>query len=280
MSEALRPAETTDDWAGSRAGFGGADIDAALAGVTLIEAPSERDEAAAIAIALRRRSSEPGGTAALVTGDRDLARRVSAELLRFGIRADDSGGTPLANTPPGALLRLLLEAVFRPGNPVPMLALLKHPLLPLGLERARVRHAAETIELVALRGGTGRPDVADARRACSSERLVADGSASRSGPRASPSGGSPPRGTCCAGWPLRCAPLAAFREQPQVALRRDRAGDGAGVRSAWPRRERQPRRALRARRRRKARRLPARAGRLRPRGFDFRPANGPTSWPR
>ena len=50
--------------------------------------------------------------------------------------------------------------MFRPGDPVPVLALLKHPLLSLGLERSLVRHAAETIELVALRGGTGRPDVA------------------------------------------------------------------------------------------------------------------------
>jgi ATP-dependent helicase/nuclease subunit B len=38
--------------------------------------------------------------------------------------------------------------------------LLKHPLLSLGLPRATVRHAAETVELVALRGGTGRPDIA------------------------------------------------------------------------------------------------------------------------
>ncbi|TKB23310.1 MAG: double-strand break repair protein AddB, partial [Mesorhizobium sp.] len=49
---------------------------------------------------------------------------------------------------------------FRPGDPVALLSLLKHPLLGLGLERASVRHAAEIVELVALRGGTGRPDVA------------------------------------------------------------------------------------------------------------------------
>jgi ATP-dependent helicase/nuclease subunit B len=159
VSEALRPAETTDEWAGRRTSFGAAGIDAALAGVTLVEAPRERDEAAAIAIALRQAVEETGGQAALVTGDRLLARRVSAELLRFNVRADDSGGTPLANTPPASLLRLMLEAVFRPGDPVAVVALLKHPLLTLGLERWQVRHAAETIELVALRGGTGRPDI-------------------------------------------------------------------------------------------------------------------------
>ncbi|MEQ1940973.1 double-strand break repair protein AddB [Mesorhizobium sp. VNQ89] len=160
VSEALRPAETTDAWATSRLDFKTEDVDAALADVMLLEAPRERDEAVAIAIALRQAVEETGGNAALVTGDRELARRVSAELLRFGVRADDSGGTPLANTPPATLLRLLVEAVFRPGDPVPVVALLKHPLLALGLERARMRHAAETIELVALRGGTGRPDIA------------------------------------------------------------------------------------------------------------------------
>ena len=81
-------------------------------------------------------SKRPDRHAALVTGDRDLARRVSAELLRFGIRADDSGGTPLAGTPPAALLALMLRAVFQPGDPVPVLALLKHPLLSLGLAAA------------------------------------------------------------------------------------------------------------------------------------------------
>ncbi|MBF6992717.1 hypothetical protein, partial [Cupriavidus sp. IK-TO18] len=88
------------------------------------------------------------------------ARRVATELRRFGIQADDSGGVPLANTPPAALLRTMLEAAFRPGDPVAVLSLLKHPLLRLGLERPVVRRAAETIELVVLRGGVGRPDVA------------------------------------------------------------------------------------------------------------------------
>jgi ATP-dependent helicase/nuclease subunit B len=161
ISEALRPAETTDEWAGRRSAVAAEDVTLALSGVTLVEAPRERDEAVAIAIVLRQAISEPGSNAALVTGDRELARRVSAELLRFGVRADDSGGTPLSNTPPGTLLGLMVQATFGPGDPVPVLALLKHPLLSLEMPRAGVRHAAETIELVALRGGTGRPDAAE-----------------------------------------------------------------------------------------------------------------------
>lgn len=159
VSDALRPAETTDAWRVARAAIAEPDIAAALGDVTLIDAANERDEALAIAIALRHAVSDPGRTTALVTGDRNLARRVSSELLRFGIQADDSGGTPLGNTPPAMLLRLMVRAVFDPGDPVAILSLLKHPLLRLGLPRADLRSAAEIIELVALRGGTGRPDI-------------------------------------------------------------------------------------------------------------------------
>ena len=160
VSEALRPAETTQDWVTNRHAVEQALQAGAFDGVTLLDAPNEREEALAIALALRRKAATQGARAALVTADRALARRVSSELLRFGIVADDSAGTPLQQTPPAALLRLLVETVLRPGDPVAILAFLKQPLLSLGLERARVRQAAETIELIALRGGTGRPDIA------------------------------------------------------------------------------------------------------------------------
>jgi len=160
LSEALRPADTTDAWSNRRGSLSQAELQSAFAGVTLLDAPTERDEALAIAIALRQAIEEPGKTAALVTSDRILARRVSAELRRFNILADDSGGIPLGKTPPATLLLQAVRAVFTPGDPIAILSLLKHPLLSLGLERATVRRAAEMIELVALRGGTGRPDLA------------------------------------------------------------------------------------------------------------------------
>lgn len=175
VGEALRPADTTDDWATSRAGIGDDEIAQALEHVSLLEAANERDEAAAIAIALRMAIDASDKTAALVTGDRNLARRVAAELLRFGIKADDSGGAPLSTTPPGALLRLMLDAAFRPGDPVAILSLLKHPLTLLGLERGDVREAAETVELIALRGGTGRPDAADLAQLFENRLVVDEG---------------------------------------------------------------------------------------------------------
>ncbi|MGY6709902.1 MAG: double-strand break repair protein AddB [Rhizobiaceae bacterium] len=161
VSEALRPAETTDSWPLTRAARETALAAGAFEGISLVEAGNEREEALAIAIALRLAVEEPGHIAALVTSDRALARRVSAELERFGIRADDSGGVPLATTPPVMLADFALQAILAPGDPLTLHSLLGHPLLGLGLPRPLVRRAAETIELVALRGGTGRPDIAD-----------------------------------------------------------------------------------------------------------------------
>lgn len=161
VNETLRPAETTDTWFSNSHHVDAAINAGALDGITLIEAANEREEALAIAIALRKAVSGPGLRAALVTGDRNLARRVSAELLRFGIVADDSGGRPLASTPPASLLRLIAEVIFRPGDPAVLLDLLAHPLLTCGMERTAARYSASLAELVLLRGAAGRPDIAD-----------------------------------------------------------------------------------------------------------------------
>ncbi len=164
VAEAMRPAGTTDTWAGARELAADLVAQGALSRVTLVEAANERDEAQAIAVALRLAIAEEGRSAALVTADRALARRVSVELARFGLRADDSGGTPLARTPPAMLLTHLAEACYAPGDPVAIMALIKHPLLQCGLPRAFVRQAASAVELVALRRGTGRPQLSSLAR--------------------------------------------------------------------------------------------------------------------
>lgn len=159
VSEAMRPAETTEKWPAERSAVLDAVAAGALDGVTLVEAPNEREEALAIALALRRAAAMPDVRAALVTPDRALARRVSSELQRFGVAVDDSAGTPLTAAPAATFMSLMVEAVMRPGDPVSVLSFLKHPLLHLGMARPEVRRACEAIELVALRGGVGRPDI-------------------------------------------------------------------------------------------------------------------------
>ncbi|EFM57910.1 double-strand break repair protein AddB [Brucella inopinata] len=163
VSEALRPAETTDAW-----GLLNRDPDMqpsalreAAARIDLVEASNEREEALAVALALRDALADERKTAALVTADRNLARRVVGELARFGIDADDSGGRHLRDVETATLLRLLVETVFNPGDPVALLALVKHPLLRLGGARIDRRLAGETLELVAFRGGTGRAGILD-----------------------------------------------------------------------------------------------------------------------
>jgi ATP-dependent helicase/nuclease subunit B len=172
LAEAMRPADTSEAWSTIDRASGR--FSEAVAPVALIEAANEREEALAVAVALRDAIDQPGKTAALITADRDLARRVSTELARFNIAADDSGGHALRETQPATLMRLAIETAFNPGDPVALLALLKHPLTRLGLERSVVRQAAETIELVSLRGGTGRASLSGL--AAFFEKRLAEGS--------------------------------------------------------------------------------------------------------
>jgi ATP-dependent helicase/nuclease subunit B len=151
VSLALLPAFDTHLWAGHPSPAG------ALNGVALVEAANEREEALAIAVGLRQAIEKPGATAALVTPDRILARRVAAELKRFGIEADDSGGTALTATMPGSFLMRLVEALYGPDDPLAILALIKHPLFCFGRQRGAMRDLAENFELYVLRGRNGRP---------------------------------------------------------------------------------------------------------------------------
>ena len=153
INEALRPAEETADWlhviAGLKAEGAGSGVDTVaegLSGLSLISARTEEEAATAAALLLREALETPGRTAALVTPDQDLARRVSAKLGRWGVVPDSSAGVSLAATPAGTLASLLVRAVADPQNPVSAVALLgvlKHPFSQLGdswaLERYGLR---------------------------------------------------------------------------------------------------------------------------------------------
>ncbi|HEV2625795.1 MAG TPA: double-strand break repair protein AddB [Xanthobacteraceae bacterium] len=155
ISEALRPADATDRWRhnASDAAFS-AQIDAALSNLTMIEAAHPEEEALAIAVALREAVAE-SKTAALVTPDRQLARRVAAALGRWDIAAEDSGGDPLADTPAGIFARLAAIAALDGTPPVSSQALLKHPLLRLDF--GRHDRAVSALERAILRGPRPRP---------------------------------------------------------------------------------------------------------------------------
>jgi ATP-dependent helicase/nuclease subunit B len=159
VSEALRPAATTEHWQQQRqqAGFEQA-ADIALASMAMIEAANAEEEALAIAVALRQALHTKGKTAALVTPDRALARRVVAALARWKLAVDDSGGDALADTSAGVFARLAAEVALNGLEPVPLLALLKHSLLRLGQPPGAHGAAIAALERALLRGPRPRPE--------------------------------------------------------------------------------------------------------------------------
>lgn len=144
ISLALRPAPVTNQWLSEGPEI--ADLATATQDITLVEAPSPRAEALAIATLLRE-GVEAGKTSALVSPDRVLTRRVTAYLGRWGIEPDDSAGRPLDLSPPGRLLRQVAEVFGEPPTLGQLLALLKHPLVNLGDGRGEHLLAVRDLEL-------------------------------------------------------------------------------------------------------------------------------------
>ena len=146
LREVMQPSGLAGGW---RAAAIGAD---ALDGLTLADYPDAATEATAIALRLRAALLVAGRTAALITPDRSLARRVVVELRRFGIEIDDSAGVPLDRTAPGSFLLLTAKLVVEEVRPVALLSVLKHPLMRAGLEAKTVRRRARALDRHCLRG--------------------------------------------------------------------------------------------------------------------------------
>ena len=152
VSEAMRPADTTDQWRDMAGRDLPIDVDRALDTFSVVAAANEEEEALAIAVAMREVLDTDRKTAALVTPDRALARRVLAALARWDVVVDDFGGDALADTTAGVFARLAAEAALKGLEPVTLLALLKHPLLRLGAGAGAHAHTVAVIEQAVLRG--------------------------------------------------------------------------------------------------------------------------------
>ena len=152
VSEAMRPSNATAEW---HRRLGQPDIvekiSAGLTNLAVIEAANPEMEALAIAVAMRE-ARHLDKSAALVTPDRALARRVMAALGRWNLEFADSGGDALMDTSAGIFARLTAEAAARQLEPPTLLALLKHPLCRLGGAHGAFRATIETLELALLRG--------------------------------------------------------------------------------------------------------------------------------
>src|SRR5215468_6043668 len=157
ISEALRPAAATERW--ERLAVAPLLIERALENVAVIEAANAEEEALAIAIGLREALETPNKTAALITPDRALARRVLAALERWTVAVDDSGGDALVDTSAGRFARLAAEAALGGLAPVALLALIKHPLARLGAAEGAHARAIAALERAILRGPRPRPGI-------------------------------------------------------------------------------------------------------------------------
>ena len=235
LSEAIRPASTLEAWAAFTPG------EDALAGADLIVARNEQEEATAIAVAIREAVEAPEATVALVTPDRALARRVAVELRRWNLAVDDSAGVRLERERHGVFARLLADAAAADGDPVALLALLKHPFARFGMPRALCRRAAGVLELALFRGHRVPGGVA--RLAEALARAEAEAAADWRTPvarkRLTPEDWrladrlvaclvdclSPLEGAARAGAPLSAAALAGLLTEALSAAAQDETGD-------------------------------------------------------
>lgn len=169
IMEALAPADATADWRDTLDQLAAsAETDVAtfatqaLDGLSLIEAPDEAGEASAIALIMRETLEVEDRTAALITPDAGLARRVSALLKRWDINVPPSAGIPVGRTAAGSFVGLCAKWAVDPGDPVLMMSVLSHELaapiegladLELYFLRGprRWRSLAELVESIRLR---------------------------------------------------------------------------------------------------------------------------------
>jgi ATP-dependent helicase/nuclease subunit B len=152
VSEAMRPSNATAQWHRRLGEPGIAErISLGMENLAVIEAANPEMEALAIAVAMRE-ARHLNKSAALVTPDRALARRVTAALARWNLAFDDSGGDALMDTSAGIFARLAAEAVADGLEPPTLLALIKHPLCRLGGAPGAFKGAVEALELALLRG--------------------------------------------------------------------------------------------------------------------------------
>ncbi len=170
INEALRPAEATADWLkqidrlrAEGAADGVDPVAEGLAGLSVVAARTEDETASVAALLLREALETPDRTAALITPDAVLARRVSARLARWGIAADSSAGAPLAGFAAGELTGLVARTVGDGVDPVELLAVVKHPMVRLGLEPEALSTRRRELERHGLRGPRPR-DLAEVVR--------------------------------------------------------------------------------------------------------------------
>lgn len=155
-TEIMRPAATTEQW--RSLAKNAADIAEGLNHIQRFDCATAQEEARLISLIFRHVQHQPGKTAALVTFDRELARRVAASCARFDVQVDDTAGIPLGATRIGSFLSLVAESWASEMAPIPLLSLLKHSHAAAGMDHGAYRQAVRKLDRV-LRGPRPGPGI-------------------------------------------------------------------------------------------------------------------------
>ena len=150
FQSALAPSRASENW--FKDSFRTIAPETLYSGVRLVEASGRREEAAAIALALREIVATKSKTGLLVTHDRSLAALVQQHLKIWDIAIDDAAGIPLSSLPEGRFIQAVAEAMISDFKPVALLSMLIHPLSACGMPRDSVRQATRLIDKKLLRG--------------------------------------------------------------------------------------------------------------------------------
>ena len=143
ISLALRPAPVTNQWKSDGPKL--TNLKKATEGLTMVEAPTSRMEAVIIALQMRK-ALEDRKTAALVTPDRSLIRKVKASLRKWDIEPQDFRGEPFLKSSHGNFLLSIANLIGEEASPEEFISLLKHPLTNSGPDHEKHLQYAMNLE--------------------------------------------------------------------------------------------------------------------------------------
>ncbi len=123
--EIMRPPATTKQWGALSQSEAKARILNVIENTPVITCKSPHEEAHTIAIMIREAIETPDKSIALITPDRELAKRVQTLCRRWNINIDDSAGYSLGQSALGQYFALLLHVCMKNFSPVVLSALLK-----------------------------------------------------------------------------------------------------------------------------------------------------------
>lgn len=129
-SQIMLPASKTDCWINAKK-FNQEHLD----NLKILSTENEFEEAKLIARILSQSFRKEGKTAALISNDKNLIDSVKANLLKWKIKIDDSKSNNLSNSSLANYLFLISWFAAEEFNSLNLLAILKHPLVKLEIEK-------------------------------------------------------------------------------------------------------------------------------------------------